>query len=128
MSSRYFLGMAPSSRPTILSSANHALNSVGACLLISFRNRRSPASWECSLPLGVGASASRALGSHFAPGGEHVIVYHLVIEGRAFVRLESGERITVNAGEIVMIPHGDRHILENGPPTPTVDDSHQLGQ
>jgi len=83
---------------------------------------------EFSSPWSVSASSSRALASHFAPGGEHVIVYHLVIEGRAFVRLESGERIPVNAGEIVMIPHGDRHILENGPPTPTIDDSHQLGQ
>lgn len=27
-----------------------------------------------------------------------------------------------------MLPHGDPHIMENGPPTPTVDESDQLGE
>jgi len=83
---------------------------------------------EFSSPWSVRAASARALASHFAPGAEHVITYHLIIEGRAFVRLESGERLILNAGDIVMIPHGDPHILENGPPTPTVDESHQLAQ
>ena len=66
--------------------------------------------------------------NHFALGGEHVIIFHLLTEGRATVRLDNGDRVALNAGDIVMIPHGDRHILENGPATPTVDESHELAR
>ena len=45
---------------------------------------------------------------------EQVVVYHLLTEGRASVRLDDGSRLSLEAGDIVMIPHGDRHIVENG--------------
>ena len=83
---------------------------------------------EFSSPWSVRAAPSRALARHLAPSAEHVIIYHLLTEGRASLRLESGERIALNAGDLVMIPHGDPHILENGPPTEPVDDSNQLTQ
>ena len=81
---------------------------------------------EFSSPWSVRAASSHGLARHFAPGAEHVIIYHLLTDGRASVRLDDGTRIVLNAGDIVMIPHGDPHIMENGPPTPTVDDSEQL--
>ena len=78
---------------------------------------------EFSAPWSVHATSARALASHFAPAAEHVIVYHFLTEGRASIRLESGKRLELNAGDLVMIPHGDRHILENGSPTKTVDEA-----
>ncbi len=78
---------------------------------------------EFSAPWGVRAASSRALARYFAPGADHVIVYHLLTEGRATVRLENGDHITLNAGDLVMIPHGDQHVLENGTPAKTMDDS-----
>ena len=42
------------------------------------------------------------------------------------VRLDGGEKVSLKAGDLVMLPHGDHHILENGPPTPTLDGSEQL--
>jgi AraC-like DNA-binding protein len=35
--------------------------------------------------------------------------------------LLDGERIVLDPGDIVIFPHGDAHILENGPPTKAVD-------
>jgi hypothetical protein len=64
---------------------------------------------EFSAPWCVNASSSRALVRHFAPQAEHVITFHLLTEGRAFCRLESGEQISLVAGDIVMVAHGDRH-------------------
>ena len=32
-----------------------------------------------------------------------------------------GERIILDAGDIVIFPHGDAHFIENGPPTKSVD-------
>jgi AraC-like DNA-binding protein len=83
---------------------------------------------EFSSPWSVHATPSRALARHFATGSEHVIIYHLLTEGRASIRLQDGERMALKAGDIVMIPHGDAHTLENGPPTRTVDNSEQLAQ
>jgi AraC-like DNA-binding protein len=83
---------------------------------------------EFSAPWSVYASPSRGLARYFAAGVEHVIVYHLLTEGRATVRLENGERVTLSAGDIVMIPHGHPHIVENGLATKTVDDSEHLDE
>lgn len=83
---------------------------------------------EFSSPWSVRAASSRGLADHFKAGAEHVIVYHLLTEGRASIRLDSGQRITLNAGDLVMIPHGDPHIMENGSTTQTVDGSEQLGE
>ena len=83
---------------------------------------------EFSSPWSVTATSSRALARLVAPGAEHVIIYHLLTEGRAHIRMEDGTRISLNPGDIVMIPHGDRHIMENGPCKETIDDSEQAAQ
>jgi AraC-like DNA-binding protein len=81
---------------------------------------------EFSSPWSIRATSSRVLADYFAPGAEHVVIYHLVTEGHAFLRLESGERVALSAGDIVMVPHGDPHFLEDGQPAKTVDDSDHM--
>lgn len=83
---------------------------------------------EFSSPWCVNASSARALASHFAPGAKHVIIFHLLTEGRAFVELNNGERVTMNAGDLVMIPHGNPHVMGNGGSVKAVNDSEQLGE
>lgn len=83
---------------------------------------------EFSSPWCVNASSAWALARQFAPAAEHVIIFHLLTEGRAFVRLESGERDTLDAGDLVMIPHGDRHVMGNGASLDAVNDSEQLAE
>ena len=63
---------------------------------------------------------------YLAPGAGHVIIYHFLTEGKASARLLNGERINLNAGDIVIFPHGDAHILENGPPSKAVDIAKEL--
>jgi AraC-like DNA-binding protein len=81
---------------------------------------------EFSSPWSVYAAGSRALARYFGTERECVIVYHLLTEGRASVRLDGGDRLSLAAGDIVMIPHGDRHVVENGPAIPTIDDETHL--
>src|SRR5262245_25052875 len=81
---------------------------------------------EFSAPWSVYAASSRGLARYFGTDTEHVMVYHLLTEGRASVRLENGSSLSLGAGDIVMIPHGDKHIVENGPATRTIDDSEHL--
>ncbi len=83
---------------------------------------------EFSSPWCVNATSARALARQFAPVAEHVIIFHLLTEGHAFIRLESGERETLNPGDLVMIPHGDPHVMGNGGLTKAVNDSEQLAE
>jgi AraC-like DNA-binding protein len=55
-----------------------------------------------------------------------VIIYHLLTAGRASARLVDGEPIVLEAGDIVIFPHGDAHFLENGPPTKALDMAEEL--
>jgi AraC-like DNA-binding protein len=83
---------------------------------------------EFSAPWSLRSPPSHTIAPYLAPGAEHVIIYHLLTVGRASARLEDGERVALGAGEIVIFPHGDPHIIENGSPTKTMDMSQQLAQ
>ncbi|HUK25099.1 MAG TPA: AraC family transcriptional regulator [Terriglobales bacterium] len=83
---------------------------------------------EFSSPWSVRAASSSGLARYFAPGAGHVIIYHLVTQGHASVWLDKGEHLSLSAGDLVMIPHGDPHVMENGPPTQTLDDSEHLAE
>jgi AraC-like DNA-binding protein len=45
---------------------------------------------------------------------EHLVLYHLVIEGRAVIELVDGQRTELSAGDIVVFPHGDPHHMSSG--------------
>jgi AraC-like DNA-binding protein len=81
---------------------------------------------EFSSPWSFQSPPSREVAPYLALGAGHVIIYHLLTEGHASARLLGGERITLDAGDIVIFPHGDPHILENGPATETVDNGKEL--
>jgi AraC-like DNA-binding protein len=83
---------------------------------------------EFSSPWSLCSPASRSVGAYLAPGSGHVIIYHLLTEGHASARLLDGERIALDAGDLVIFPHGDPHIIENGPPTKTVDLAKELAR
>jgi len=83
---------------------------------------------EFSSPWSLCSPASRAVAPYLAPGAEHVIIYHLLTQGHASARLFEGERIALDAGDLVIFPHGDPHIIENGPATKTVDLAKELAR
>ena len=82
---------------------------------------------EFSSPWSFCSPPSHAVAPYVAPAAGHVIIYHLLTEGRASARLVDGERIILDAGDIVIFPHGDAHFIENGPPTKAVDMVKELG-
>jgi len=83
---------------------------------------------EFSSPWSVCSPVSSAVAHYLAPGAGHVIIYHLLTEGHASARLVDGERIALDAGDLVIFPHGDEHIIENGPRTKPVDMLKELGR
>jgi AraC-like DNA-binding protein len=47
------------------------------------------------------------------PGIEHVVLFHMLIEGRATARAK-GHDVALVAGDVVILPHGDAHEVWNG--------------
>lgn len=69
------------------------------------------------------------MASYLSTRAKHIIIFHLVLEGRGYARLEQEDRtVPLTAGDIMILPHGDAHLMGNGPPVPPVDTSQQLRQ
>jgi AraC-like DNA-binding protein len=60
------------------------------------------------------ASGSSAMAPYLAPAAGNLIIYHFLTEGRAYAQLADGQREELTAGDIVVLPHGDAHLLGNG--------------
>src|SRR5438094_2375041 len=78
---------------------------------------------EFSSPWSIRATSSHALARYFTADAQPVIIYHLLTEGRASVPMDNGPRVALNAGDLVMTPHGDSDIMANGPPPKTGGES-----
>jgi AraC-like DNA-binding protein len=78
----------------------------------------------CSAPWCVQSPPSAAFSRHIDDAASHIIEFHLIAEGRAYIRV-GGETMPLAAGDVVMIPHGDAHQMGNGlicEATPAGDD------
>jgi AraC-like DNA-binding protein len=66
---------------------------------------------EFSAPWCFSSPASTTLAPLLAPGAPHLVIYHFVIDGAAFVKLPDGHSIELGPGDIVVLPHGDAHVM-----------------
>ena len=86
-----------------------------------FYNAEYSAPW-CSL-----SPASRIMAPFLGPNARHIILYHLVIEGQGYAHIEGdAQHVPLNAGDIVVFPHGHPHVMGNGAPVRTIDNSQEL--
>lgn len=83
-------------------------------------NARFSAPWRVATP------PSASIAPIFAAGAEHLIIYHLVTEGRAYACVEGREQVTLTAGDILVFPHGHAHSVGNGSPDTVMDASKAL--
>jgi AraC-like DNA-binding protein len=69
---------------------------------------------EFSAPWCLSEPHSTAIVPYLSPEAGHLILYHFLTEGRAYAMLPGGRREELTAGDIVIFPHGDAHLLGNG--------------
>lgn len=69
---------------------------------------------EFSAPWGHLSPCAEELVPVLAPGAPHLVIYHFVLEGSAEVRVVDGAFLTLDAGDIVILPHGHAHYLKSG--------------
>jgi len=73
---------------------------------------------ELSAPWCLSEPQSKDIAPRLSPGAGHLILYHFLTEGRAYARLPDGRREELTAGDSVIFPHGDAHLLGNGSQEP----------
>ncbi|HJT68588.1 MAG TPA: AraC family transcriptional regulator [Terriglobales bacterium] len=69
---------------------------------------------DFSSPWNVCSPPSRELAFALAPGAPHLVIYHLVVEGKALACTKEGKVLALEPGDIVVFPHGDPHQLMSG--------------
>lgn len=67
------------------------------------------APWADQIPAGAGLVSSIQLGA------QHVVSYHLVSHGCCWLTLADGPPARLDAGDIVVIPHGDPYTMSSAP-------------
>jgi AraC-like DNA-binding protein len=98
---------------------SEALNAVRMTSAIFFNA-------EFSAPWGFAAPHAQKLVPMLAPGTEHLVIYHLLTDGKALARPDSAADIPLVAGDIVIVPHGDPHRVWNGRPSTWIDSAASL--
>jgi AraC-like DNA-binding protein len=76
---------------------------------------------ELTAPWGFASPRPDSMQRLLAPGTEHLVLFHLVTEGQATARVANHEEVALEAGDIVILAHGDAHELSNGPVSELVD-------
>jgi hypothetical protein len=81
---------------------------------------------EFSEPWGFQSPHSSSLIPLLLPDAEHLVIYHFVLEGSAHIQADSGETVSLDAGDIVVFPHGDPHSMGCGTPDQVMETSATL--
>lgn len=79
---------------------------------------------ELTAPWGFRSPPSCEVAAILRKGPKHIVIYHLLTDGRARCIVEDGAyAVELNAGDIVIFPHGDAHIISNGSPSYLIDNN-----
>lgn len=70
---------------------------------------------DASSPWVAEAPAAREVAPHIMPGAEHVIEYHVVTAGACWSGLIGGSPIRLEAGDVIVFPQGDAHVVSSAP-------------
>ena len=69
---------------------------------------------ELSAPWGFASPPASASARLLAPTAEHLVPFHLLVEGDAMARVPGHPVVSLQPGDIVVLPLGDAHALWNG--------------
>ena len=68
---------------------------------------------ELSAPWAILSPTSDVLAATLLPEAEHMIEYHLVMQGGCYIEVDGATPVELNEGDLVMLPHGDSHRMRS---------------
>jgi len=71
--------------------------------------------FELSSPWVAEAPPSREIAARVMPGAQRVIEYHLVARGACWGNVVGEPPLRLSAGDLIVFPQGDRHVLSSEP-------------
>src|SRR5437667_10552276 len=69
---------------------------------------------EAAEPWSAETVAATELTPRIMPAAEHLISYHILIEGRCYGGVIGEEPVELGAGDVIVVPHGDAHVMSSG--------------
>jgi AraC-like DNA-binding protein len=69
---------------------------------------------EAAEPWSVETVAAKELSPRIMPGAEHLISYHILTDGRCYAGLLDEDQVELVAGDVIVFPHGDAHVMSSG--------------
>lgn len=98
--------MSPEAQtPDVLSDVLRTVRLRGAAFYYMSGNRR----WVAEAP------GSRDIAPAVMPQSEHVMEYHVVVTGSCWAALIGEPPVRLTAGDVVMFPQGDAHVISSAP-------------
>lgn len=70
---------------------------------------------RASAPWVADSAPASAIAPHIRQGVEHVVAYHLVTAGSCWAGLINERAVYLEAGDIIVFPHGDPHVVSSAP-------------
>lgn len=68
---------------------------------------------EAAEPWSVTAAASRELVPRVLPRAEHLISYHVLLEGSGWGGLDGEKQVRLSPGDVIKFPHGDPYFMSS---------------
>jgi hypothetical protein len=76
---------------------------------------------EYTSPWAYESPPAAALTSILRPGAKRLILFHIIAEGSCWITVNSGERLEVSEGDVVVLPYSEQHVMGSAelvPPVP----------
>ena len=74
----------------------------------------------------AGAAPAREIAQMVMPGCDHVIEYHMFAKGNGWAAVEGLPPVRLQAGDVVLFPQGDRHVVSSAPGLTPVEQRPEL--
>ena len=73
------------------------------------------------VPWAIASGGRRSVAHMLLPGAKHVTIFHMITEGQCRVELPSHDPVMLEAGDLMLLPFADRHVMCHGD-APVIED------
>jgi AraC-like DNA-binding protein len=70
---------------------------------------------DASAPWAIEAPPADEITAPLIPGAEHLMEFHLIRRGRCWAAIPGQAAVELEAGDVIMFPQGDGHVLSSAP-------------